>query len=172
MKSIYPKLLITLKEFVIDPSNQTLEPIQWTMLWGNLLPSSTFVGLWINEFFPKWSEILYTWLTHSPNYDEVTKWYLGWKEIFPNELLSQPAIAHQFNKGLDMMNQLVSGSAHQLRDNMAKFRQTEKRNMDDLRLKAEEAKKKKPTEQISLKDSLQQLVSSLFFSFFSFFSNS
>jgi tuftelin-interacting protein 11 len=26
------------------------------------------------QFFPKWLQVLSTWLANSPNFDEVTKW--------------------------------------------------------------------------------------------------
>lgn len=168
MKSVYPKLVLVLRDFVINPANQVLEPLQWVMIWGNLLPSATFIGLWVNEFFPKWLDILHQWLVNSPNFDEVTQWYLGWKGVFPVQLLSQQAISLQFNKGLDMMNILLSGSTHQLKESMARFRQAERKDMDHVREQATasasaaaaaaQAKKKRPAEQATLKDTLQQLA--------------
>ncbi len=38
------------------------------------------------HFFPKWHAVLHAWLSASPNFDEVTRWYLGWKGLFPEEV--------------------------------------------------------------------------------------
>ena len=37
-------------------------------------------------------QVLNTWLANSPNYDEVTQWYTGWKSLFDSELLAQPTV--------------------------------------------------------------------------------
>jgi len=68
------------------------------MVWGNLMSASTFINLWVNEFFPKWLKILVAWLQNSPNYEEITQWYLGWKQFFPPEMQSHPLIQQQFTK--------------------------------------------------------------------------
>ncbi|KAK3740880.1 hypothetical protein QZH41_003480 [Actinostola sp. cb2023] len=52
--------------------------------------------------------VLRTWLTNNPNYDEITKWYKGWKTMFSDELLNNQVIKAQFNRALDIMNQAVS----------------------------------------------------------------
>ena len=38
------------------------------------------------NFFPKWHAVLHAWLSAAPNFDEVTRWYLGWKGLFPEEV--------------------------------------------------------------------------------------
>lgn len=37
------------------------------------------ISLLEDHFFPKWRAVLQHWLAHSPDYEEVTAWYLGWK---------------------------------------------------------------------------------------------
>ena len=74
------------------------EPFQWVMLWTNLLPTPVMAGLWANEFFPRWLQVLHVWLSHQPNYDEVTRWYQSWKAAFPPGLVAHPAITMQFNR--------------------------------------------------------------------------
>lgn len=54
-------------------------------------------------------QVLHFWLSHSPNYDEVTRWYLGWKACFPAGLLDHERLRRQFNAALDMMNTAVDG---------------------------------------------------------------
>jgi len=48
--------------------------------------------------------VLHYWLSHTPNYDEVTAWYLGWKAAFPPGLLDHERVRRQFNAALNMMN--------------------------------------------------------------------
>jgi hypothetical protein len=57
------------------------------------------------SFFPKWHAVLHAWLSAAPNFDEVTRWYLGWKGLFPEEVLSHERVRRGFNAALDMMNQ-------------------------------------------------------------------
>ena len=62
------------------------------MAWQDMIPEPCMVTLLEKNFFPKWLQVLYTWLTHSPNYEEVTKWYTGWKSMLPASLLAHPII--------------------------------------------------------------------------------
>lgn len=51
------------------------------------------VSLLEGYFFPKWHAVLRHWLANSPNYDEVTRWYLGWKSLFPQASFSYFTVA-------------------------------------------------------------------------------
>lgn len=64
----------------------------WVMAWQDMIPEPCMVTLLEKNFFPKWLQVLYTWLTHNPNYEEVTKWYTGWKSMLPASLLVHPII--------------------------------------------------------------------------------
>lgn len=55
------------------------------------------------------AQVLHYWLSNRPNYDEVTRWYLGWKSAFPPNLLDHERVRRQFNAALDMMNSAVDG---------------------------------------------------------------
>lgn len=48
-------------------------------------------------FFPKWIETLVFWLNRSPNLDQVSRWYAGWKSEIPKEILQQPGVTGLFN---------------------------------------------------------------------------
>jgi tuftelin-interacting protein 11 len=52
--------------------------------------------------------VLCSWLSNSPNYEEITKWYLGWKNSFSDTLLAQLLIKDKFNEALDIMNRAVA----------------------------------------------------------------
>lgn len=55
--------------------------------WIDLFPQATLVGLVHNDFFPNWFVTLYTWLSQSPKLDEVSRWYIGWKQQIPEPLV-------------------------------------------------------------------------------------
>lgn len=67
-----------------------------------------------------WLKVLYSWLNSSFNYEEVIKWYLGWKSTFSDALLSQPLIKEKFSEVLNSLGNAVSSgmySIHTLRLN-------------------------------------------------------
>nr|CAD7258217.1 unnamed protein product [Timema shepardi] len=108
VKNILPKLQLALQELVINPHEQHLEQWNWVMEWKDLLPLHSLSGVLEKHFFPKWLQVLTLWLNHSPNYDEITHWYMGWKNMVSESLRAQPGIKEQFNKALELMNRAVS----------------------------------------------------------------
>ncbi|KAG8199464.1 hypothetical protein JTE90_000329 [Oedothorax gibbosus] len=108
INNILPKLGLILQTYVINPHQQHLDIWNWVMAWKDMIPEPCMVTLLEKNFFPKWLQVLYTWLTHSPNYEEVTKWYTGWKSMLPPSLLNHPTIKEQFRQALDIMNRAVS----------------------------------------------------------------
>ncbi|XP_033476196.1 tuftelin-interacting protein 11 [Epinephelus lanceolatus] len=132
VKNIIPKLALCLEELVINPHQQQMDPFNWVMDWEGMLSPSSLVSLLDKNFFTKWLQVLCSWLSNSPNYEEITKWYLGWKSMFSDVLLSQPLIKEKFNEALDIMNRAVSsgmGGYMQpgARENIAYLTQTERR---------------------------------------------
>ncbi|KAM9744230.1 tuftelin-interacting protein 11 [Menidia menidia] len=132
VKNIIPKLALCLEELVINPHQQQMEPFNWVMDWEGMLSPSCLISLLDKNFFPKWLQVLCSWLSNSPNYEEITKWYLGWKSMFSDMLLAQPQIKEKFNEALDIMNRAVSsgiGGYMQpgARENIAYLTQTERR---------------------------------------------
>lgn len=80
MRSIVPKLAWALQDvLVINPLQQDLDPFHWVTTWQPVLPQHHMVNLLEFRFFPAWQRVLQHWLSNSPNFDEVTRWYLGWK---------------------------------------------------------------------------------------------
>ena len=129
MKNILPKLAMCMQEFVVNPHQQHLDGWHWTMSWLDMMPLQAFVSMLEKHFFPKWLHVLCTWLTGNPNYDEVTKWYMGWKSMFTAELLAYPVIKDHLNRALEFMNRAVSGYRQPgARENIAYLTHTERFN--------------------------------------------
>ena len=62
------------------------------MSWADIIPRMHMVNIVIENFFPKWLRVLSVWLSANANYDEVVRWYTGWKTLIPDQLISEPAI--------------------------------------------------------------------------------
>lgn len=80
MRSIVPKLAWALQDvLVINPLQQDLAPFHWLTAWHTVLPQHHMVNLLEFRFFPAWHRVLQHWLANTPDFDEVTRWYMGWK---------------------------------------------------------------------------------------------
>lgn len=109
VKSILPKLSEMMRtRFQINPRKQELELFNCVMSWRHMFTSEIFGRLFETAFFPKWLDVLYTLLTHNPDYDEIKEWYRFWKSLFPPEMLSDLIIEAQFIKGLNMIDESIS----------------------------------------------------------------
>ena len=128
MQHIAPKIARSMQELIIDPRQQNLDIWNWTFDWIDLLPHPFFVSLLDRVFFPKWHLTLATWLDSSDaNYQEISKWYSGWKSMIPSQIAEEPnikgvcfafdfdwlifisIISENLSKGLAMMNQVLTG---------------------------------------------------------------
>ena len=86
MRSIVPKLAWALQDvLVINPLQQDLAPFHWLTAWHTVLPQHHIVNLLEFRFFPAWHRVLQHWLSNNPDFDEVTRWYMGWK-VYCNAL--------------------------------------------------------------------------------------
>ncbi|KAJ1520703.1 hypothetical protein ONE63_003802 [Megalurothrips usitatus] len=114
VKNILPKLQLAMSELIINPHQQHLDNWNWVMDWEDMMPVLSMAMLLDKLFFPKWLQVLTVWLNHSPDYEQVSKWYSGWKSMFSEALLQQPVIKEHFRKALDLMNRAVSNPGQQL----------------------------------------------------------
>ncbi|KAF6162388.1 hypothetical protein GIB67_012536 [Kingdonia uniflora] len=127
---ILPKLIDVLNRLEVNPANQNLEEFNWVTSWAPVIPIHHMVSMFEVGFFPKWQQILYHWLCSNPNFQEVTQWYLGWKNLLPMELHADERIRYHLNVGLNMMNQAVEGVEvlqPGARENISYLRVTEQR---------------------------------------------
>lgn len=65
----------------------------WVMEWCEMIPSHTMAQLLDKFFFPKWLQALNVWLKMNPDFDQVCKWFTGWKSIIPDNVKSQPVVS-------------------------------------------------------------------------------
>ena len=109
-RCVVPKLEHALNALVINPAAQSLDEIRWVLAWEPVTPTRRMVSLLEAGFFPKWLRVLHAWLSsENPDLEEVTRWYLGWKSVFSEEILSHERVRTQLNVALDMMNQAAAG---------------------------------------------------------------
>lgn len=132
VKNIVPKLGMCMAEFVINPHQQHMDVFLWAMDWEGMISLSSLVGLLEKHFFSKWLQVLCSWLSNNPNYEEITKWYLGWKSMFSDQVLAHPGIKERFNEALDIMNRAVASNVGPYmqpgaRESIAYLTQTERR---------------------------------------------
>jgi len=103
-KIVIPKLVTCLREFEINPRDQSLDGFHRVMEWRPLIDRGHFLMLFEGEFFPRWLSIVKLWLMQSPDFAEVSEWYTGWKSLFPEDIVSEQGILDPLNRALDMMN--------------------------------------------------------------------
>ncbi|KAH7616331.1 putative Septin and tuftelin-interacting protein 1-like protein 1 [Nannochloris sp. 'desiccata'] len=114
-RAVIPKLEDAMVEFQVNPAAQDLEPFLWVMDWAELMPRNQMSKLLIARFFPKWHAALRHWLSSTTtstlelNLDDVTRWYLQWKALFPERVLESKTIKAAMNAALDAINTAGQG---------------------------------------------------------------
>ena len=114
VRHLLPRLALHLStNLIIDPRDQDLIPLEDVLRWAPFFPLNTIAHLLVAEFFPKWHQTLYVWLTYEGvNYTDVKNWYSWWKEEVLGNALSAgfnelSSIAGEWNKGLETMSQAL-----------------------------------------------------------------
>ncbi|KAI9880547.1 MAG: hypothetical protein M1830_002246 [Pleopsidium flavum] len=108
IRHLLPRLASHMQEHLdINPQDQDLTALEQVLRWKDFFKPSTMGQLLVAEFFPKWHNILYVWLTSEPNYEEIWQWFSWWKTQIPEELNETQAVAAEWEKGLEMINQAL-----------------------------------------------------------------
>nr|XP_043636794.1 septin and tuftelin-interacting protein 1 homolog 1 [Erigeron canadensis] len=142
VRFIIPKLLAVMHEFQVNPADQKLDQFYWVMRWADVIPAHHMIHI-MDVFFNKWQQVLYQWLCSKPNFQEVTNWFLGWKDLIPAELLSNEHVRLQLNNSLEMMNQAAEGLEvvqPGVRENISFLKAREQRQFEAQRAAAQAAK--------------------------------
>lgn len=102
---LLPRLGRHLREdFEVNPQDQDLTALEDVLKWKDFFKPNVFGLLLVAEFFPKWHNILYIWLTNDPNYEEVGEWFSWWRMQIPPELNELTIVDDEWKKGLQTMD--------------------------------------------------------------------
>ncbi|CRG84797.1 hypothetical protein PISL3812_01992 [Talaromyces islandicus] len=102
---LLPRLARHLRDdFEVNPQDQDLTAFEDVLKWKDYYKSKVFGLLLVSEFFPKWHNILYVWLTNEPNFEEVGEWFTWWRSQIPADLNEIVAVDDEWTKGLKMMD--------------------------------------------------------------------
>nr|GMD64718.1 septin and tuftelin-interacting protein 1 homolog 1-like [Ipomoea batatas] len=121
------------REFFTERNGETSssqEKAEIVSSWKNLLQDNSF-GFCDSDDMT----VFYTigWLCLSFHFEEVTKWFLGWMELLPPQLLANDHIQCRLFVGMDMVNQAAKGMKvvqPDLRENISYLRALEKRQFE------------------------------------------
>ena len=105
---IIPKLVVALRNVLINPHDQDIKAFEGVIAWYNIIPHIHFISLLRGEFFNRWLRVLINWLALSPDHMEVIEWYSGWKSLLPEGLLEDEDIMEPLNMALNLMNEALN----------------------------------------------------------------
>jgi tuftelin-interacting protein 11 len=93
LRHIVPKLHTVFLQMNIAPEHEpSHQQFQWVLEWAELIPMPLFSGIYLQSFFPRWTQILSHWLNHAPMQELVLNWYVGYKKYIPHALQAVPAV--------------------------------------------------------------------------------
>uniref|UniRef100_A0A6G3MJI2 Tuftelin-interacting protein 11 (Trinotate prediction) n=1 Tax=Henneguya salminicola TaxID=69463 RepID=A0A6G3MJI2_HENSL len=108
-RSIRPKLIDCLQtKLIINPRNQILDPLMWILRWKNIMDTQSMAFVLSRGFSLKWLNVIHRWLSQTPNYEDVKKWYTGWKSLFI-DYIDHPSIQFIFTQALEMIDFSMKG---------------------------------------------------------------
>ena len=92
----------------IWPPDQDLAPLNQVMIWEPYFKTSTMAELLVVVFFPKWQARLHEWLiSPTVDHEQVAQWYEWWKGQFSEAINTTPAIAREWERGIELMSQAL-----------------------------------------------------------------
>ncbi|KAF2234014.1 TFP11-domain-containing protein [Viridothelium virens] len=106
--SLLPRLAHHLLDsFIVDPSDQDLTSLEQVLAWSDHFKPSVIGQVLAAEFFPKWLDALYQWLSlpdPGARLDEVADWFEWWHGYLPADISATTSVTQEWQKGLEMMN--------------------------------------------------------------------
>lgn len=97
-------------ELIINPLHQDLDQFNQVWEWHELISTQAMTQILVKYFFPKWMQTLVIWLNQNPNLEQVSRWYLGWKNQFTDDILQQNAVKEHFRRALELMQRSTNSS--------------------------------------------------------------
>ncbi|KAH8852313.1 Tuftelin-interacting protein 11 [Schistosoma japonicum] len=126
-RHIVPKLALALQQFQLNPAKQNMDPWNWVMRWADLIGPAVLVNLLEHHFWSRWLSVLSSWLNQgvearqrgdnagaSQVYQEVGRWYAGWKGQLPPECMEYASVKDALTKALAMMERSMRGLPPQI----------------------------------------------------------
>jgi tuftelin-interacting protein 11 len=56
-------------------------------------------------------QVLNAWLNTNPNYQEIQRWYSGWRSLLPTSIINHTVIKEKLTEGLMMIDRRISGTS-------------------------------------------------------------
>lgn len=108
IRYLLPRFRPHLFNFDVNPRDQDMTALEDILQWSPFFSQQIMAEFLRTDFFPKWHQSLYTWLTTaSVNYDEVGQWYQWWRSVFEDqysqEFNTKPPMSEEWEKGLQLM---------------------------------------------------------------------
>lgn len=110
IRYLLPRFRPHLAGFEVNPRDQDMALLEDLLQWSPYFSAAVMAEFFKTDFFPKWRDALYIWLTSSSvNYDEVGQWYQWWKSVFDDavspDFNSKPPMSTEWQTGLELMLQ-------------------------------------------------------------------
>lgn len=99
-----------------------MDPWNWVMRWADLIGPAVLVNLLEHHFWSRWLSVLSSWLNQGVEarqrgdhtaagqvYQEVGRWYAGWKGQLPPECMEYASVKDALTKALAMMERSMRG---------------------------------------------------------------
>lgn len=96
-------------ELIINPLHQDMDQFNQVWEWHELMSTTAMAQTLVKYFFPKWMQTLVIWLNQNPNFEQVSRWYLGWKGQFNDAILQQNGVKEHFRRALELMQRSTEG---------------------------------------------------------------
>ncbi|RPB23784.1 TFP11-domain-containing protein [Terfezia boudieri ATCC MYA-4762] len=174
IRHLLPRLALLLRtEFIVNPAEQDLSPLDALWRWQDGFRVSTLAHLLQAEMFPKWLNTLHMWLTSDGVVlGEVSAWYQFWQTVVPEAIRASPLVRSEFDKGLDMINHAMdlgpgstrakkelplpeAGPARPIKPAHDKSRKEKEREQRERERGKEKARVAKANEQVSFRDAIE-----------------
>ena len=112
-RHVVPMLAASLQAVRVNPADQELDGFVGVLAWTELVGAEAIASALLRLFFPGWLRALRLWLQQAADYDEVSRWYLGWKQLIADKappLLQHEGVRLQLNTALDMLNAALAAA--------------------------------------------------------------